>query len=250
MGKMQKYLAEALGTFALVGVGSFAIISASAGDGLGIVSIALGFGLALLIGLYAFGEVSGGHFNPAVSLAMFLDRRLSMDDLIGYVVSQFVGAIAASLVVLVAFNDDAVAGTVTQSGDNWAGIVVEFVFSALFIAVILQSSKSERARGTALLAIPLALVAIHVAAIPISGASVNPARSFGPALIGTEFTDLWIYLIVPPLGAVVGWIIYRIAAEGDTNFRDDIDAARRRPAADATTTRRTDAPDPPPPSTD
>ena len=179
MGKMQKYLAEALGTFALVGVGSFAIISASGGDGLGIVSIALGFGLALLIGLYAFGEVSGGHFNPAVSLAMFLDRRITMDDLIGYVVAQFAGAIAASLVVLIAFNDNAVAGTVTQSGDNWAGIVVEFVFTALFVAVILQSSKSERSRGTALLAIPLALVAIHVAAIPISGASVNPARSFG-----------------------------------------------------------------------
>lgn len=248
MGKMQKYLAEALGTFALVGVGSFAIVSASAGDALGIVSIALGFGLALLIGLYAFGEVSGGHFNPAVSLAFFLDRRLSLDDLIGYVVSQFVGAIAAALVVLIAFNDDAVAGTVTQSGDNWAGIVVEFVFAALFVAVILQSSKSERARGTALLAIPLALVAIHVAAIPISGASVNPARSFGPALIGTEFGDLWIYLIVPPLGAIVGWIVYKVVIEGDTNLRDDFDAVRRRPATDTTTTRRTDEQEPPPPT--
>lgn len=238
MGKMQKYLAEALGTFALVGVGMFAIVSASAGDGLGIVSIALGFGLALLIGLYAFGEVSGGHFNPAVSLAMFLDRRITMDDLIGYVVSQLVGAVVAALVVLIALNDDAVAGTTTQSGDNWAGIVVEVVFTALFIAVILQSSKSERARGTALLAIPLALVAIHVAAIPISGASVNPARSFGPALIGTEFTDLWIYLIAPPIGAVLGWIIYKIVVEGDTNLRDDFDAARRRPGT-ASETRGT-----------
>jgi MIP family channel proteins len=231
MGKMQKYLAEALGTFALVGVGSFAIISASAGDALGIVSIALGFGLALLIGLYAFGEVSGGHFNPAVSIAMYLDRRITMDDLIGYVVAQFIGAIVASLVVLIAFNDAAVAGTTTQSSDVWAGVVVEFVFSAPFVAVILQSSKSDRVRGSALVAIPLALVAIHVAAIPISGASVNPARSFGPALVGTEFTDLWIYLIVPPIGAIVGWIVHRIVVEGDTNLRDDIDAARRRPAA-------------------
>ena len=226
MGKMQKYLAEAMGTFALVGVGSFAIVSASAGDSLGIVSIALGFGLALLIGLYAFGEVSGGHFNPAVSLAMFLDRRITMDDLIGYVVSQFVGAIAAALVVLIAFNDDAVAGTTTQSGDNWAGIVVEFVFAALFVAVILQSSKSERVRGSALIAIPLALVAIHVAAIPISGASVNPARSFGPALIGTEFTDLWIYLIVPPLGAIVGWIVYKVVMRGR---HEPAGRLRRRP---------------------
>ena len=232
MGKMQTYLAEALGTFTLVGVGSFAIISASAGDALGIVSIALGFGLALLMGLYAFGEVSGGHFNPAVSIAMYLDRRITMDDLIGYVVAQFLGAIAASLVVLIAFNDEAVAGTTTHSADVWAGVVVEFVFSALFVAVILQSSKSERSRGTALLAIPFALIAIHVAAIPISGASVNPARSFGPALVGTDFNDLWIYLIVPPIGAIVGWIVHKIIIEGDTNFRDDIDAARRRPGAE------------------
>ena len=225
MGKMQKYLAEALGTFALVAVGSFAILSASGGDALGITSIALGFGLALLIGLYAFGEVSGGHYNPAVSIAMLLDRRLSMDDFIGYVVAQFAGAIAASVVVLIAFNDDAVAATTTQSSDTWAGIVVETVFTALFVAVILQSTKSERVRGTALLAIPLALVAIHVAAIPISGASVNPARSLGPAIVGTEFHDLWIYLIAPPIGAVLGWLAHRVVVLGDTSLRP-VDAPR------------------------
>ena len=115
MGKMQKYLAELLGTFTLVGVGSFAIVSASAADTLGIVSIALGFGLALLIGLYAFGEVSGGHYNPAVSLAMFLDRRLSLEDMIGYWISQAVGAILASIVVLIAYDDNIVAATTTSS---------------------------------------------------------------------------------------------------------------------------------------
>ena len=229
MGKMQKYLAEALGTFTLVGIGSFAIVSGGLfpAQGAGIVSIALGFGLALLVGLYAFGEVSGGHFNPAVSLAMFLDRRLPMDDLIGYWVAQFAGAIAASLVVLIAYDDATVAATTTQSPDNWAGIVVEFLFTAMFVAVILQSTKSERVRGTALLAIPLTLIAIHVAAIPISGASVNPARSFGPALVGTEFTDYWIYLIFPTLGAVLGWVAHRVIVEGDTNLRDDFEAARR-----------------------
>ena len=103
--------------------------------------------------------------------------------------------------------------------------MVEVVFTALFVAVILQSSKSERVRGTALLAIPLALVAIHVAAIPISGASVNPARSLGPALIGTEMGDIWIYLIAPPIGAIIGWIAHKIVVEGDTNLRDDFDAA-------------------------
>jgi aquaporin Z len=223
MGKTQKYLAEVLGTFALVGIGSFAIVSFNVGGqafgGAGIVSIALGFGLALLTGLYAFGEVSGGHFNPVVSLVMFLDRRLSLDDMIGYWVAQVVGAILASLVVLIAYNDNVVAGTTTQASDTWAAIVVEIVMSALFVAVILHSTVSERTHGTALLAIPLTLVAIHVAAIPISGASVNPARSLGPALVGTEFHDLWIYFIAPPIGAVLGWIAYRVVVEGDTNLR-------------------------------
>ena len=228
MGKMQKYLAEALGTFTLVGIGSFAIVSGGLfpAQGAGIVSIALGFGLALLVGLYAFGEISGGHFNPAVSLGLFLDRRLPAEDLIGYWVSQFVGAIAASLVVLIAYDDSTVAATTTQSPDNWAGIVVETMMTALFVAVILQSTKSERTRGTALLAIPLTLLAIHVAAIPISGASVNPARSFGPALVGTEFNDYWLSLIFPTLGAVLGWIAHKIVVEGDTNLRDDFEAAR------------------------
>ena len=196
MSNMQKYLAEALGTFTLVCVGSFAIVSASlfVGNAAGLVSIALGFGLALLMGLYAFAAVSGGHYNPAVSLAMFLDGRMSASEMVRYWIAQVVGAIAASIVVLIAYDDNVVAATTTQASDVWAAIVVEVVFTALFIAVILDSTRAERAHGTALLAIPLTLVAIHVAAIPISGASVNPARSLGPAIVGTEFHDLWIYL--------------------------------------------------------
>lgn len=227
MGKMQKYLAEGLGTFTLVGVGSFAIISASGAAGVGLVSIAFGFGFALLIGLYAFGEVSGGHFNPAVSIAMFLERRLARDDLIGYVVAQIAGALVASLVVLIAFDDEAVAGTTTQASDTWAAIVVETMMTALFVAVILQVTRSETYKRAALTVIPLSLLAIHVAILPISGSSVNPARSIGPAVIGTEFHDLWIYLIFPPLGAILGWMAHRVVVQGDTNLGDDIRAARQ-----------------------
>jgi aquaporin Z len=218
MGKTQKYLAEAFGTFALVGIGSFAILSSAGTGRLDVISIAFGFGLALLVGLYAFGEVSGGHYNPAVSLGLFLDRRLSMDDMIAYWIAQVIGAIAASVVVLIAFNSDAVAATTTHSSDNWAGIVVETMMSALFVAVILQSTKSERTRGTALVAIPLTLLAIHVAIIPISGSSVNPARSLGPAIVGTDFGDLWIYLIFPFVGGFLGWVVHRVVVVGDTNF--------------------------------
>jgi aquaporin Z len=226
MGKMQKYLAEALGTFTLVGVGSFAIVSAAKGGG-GVIEIAFGFGLALLVGLYAFGEVSGGHFNPAVSLGLFLDRRLPRDELIGYWASQFIGAILASLVVLIAYDDSTVAATTTQASDTWAAIVVETMMTALFVAVILQVTKSATYTRGAFVAIPLTLLAIHVAIIPISGSSVNPARSFGPALIGTEFHDIWIYLIFPPLGAILGYIAHKVVVQGDTNLRNDFDAARR-----------------------
>jgi aquaporin Z len=227
MSNMQKYLAEALGTFVLVGVGSFAIVSAGlfVGNSAGLVSIALGFGLALLAGLYAFAAVSGGHYNPAVSLAMYLDGRLSAPDMVRYWVAQVLGAIAASVVVLIAYSDNVVAATTTQASDVWAAIVVEVVFTAVFVAVILDSTRAERAHGTALLAIPLTLVAIHVAAIPISGASVNPARSLAPAIVGTEFNDLWIYLVAPPIGAVLGWIAHRVVVIGDTSLRPDTTAA-------------------------
>jgi aquaporin Z len=227
MSNMQKYLAEALGTFVLVGVGSFAIVSAGLflGNGAGLVSIALGFGLALLMGLYAFAAVSGGHYNPAVSLAMYLDGRMSAPEMVRYWAAQVLGAIAASVVVLIAYSDNVVAATTTQASDVWAAIVVEVVFTAIFVAVILDSTRAERAHGTALLAIPLSLVAIHVAAIPISGASVNPARSLGPAIVGTEFNDLWIYLIAPPIGAVLGWIAHRVVVVGETSLRPDTTSA-------------------------
>ncbi len=227
MGNLQRYLAEAIGTFILVCVGSFAIVSAGlmAGNRAALVSIALGFGLALLAGLYAFAAVSGGHYNPAVSLAMFLDGRLSAPDMVRYWISQVVGAIVASIVVLIAYDDNIVAATTTQASDVWAAIVVEVVFTAVFVAVILDSTRPERAAGTALLAIPLTLVAIHVAAIPISGASVNPARSLGPAIVGTEFNDLWIYIVAPPIGAVLGWIAHRVVVVGDTSLRPDTTSA-------------------------
>lgn len=225
MGSMQKLLAELFGTFTLVFVGSLAIIGGGGSD-VALVSIALGFGLALLIGLYAFGEVSGGHFNPAVSLGMFLDKRLPASDLIGYWIAQFAGAILASIVVLIAWDSDAVASTVTGNNDTWPAFVVEVVLTALFLAIILQVTRSDKFGPSALTAIPLALVAIHVAAIPISGASVNPARSFGPALVGTEFGDLWLYFVAPAIGAVLGWIVHKVVVMGETNVRSDLKDAR------------------------
>jgi aquaporin Z len=205
----RKLLAELLGTFTLVFGGLLSILAAIALDGPIQVAVALGFGLSLLAGLYAFGEISGGHFNPAVSLAFRLSDRLSTPDLIGYWIAQFVGGVLGALAVLIAFSSDDVGLTATQASDTWEALWLEFLLTMIFVAVILQSSRSERVYGTALLAIPLTLVAVHLAAIPFSGASVNPARSFASALVGNEWGDLWIYFVGPLAGGAVAAFVHR-----------------------------------------
>ena len=207
---LRNYLAELLGTFTLVFIGSVALLAALATNAPFVITVAFGFGLALLAGLYAFGEISGGHFNPAVSLAMFLSGRLELPTMIGYWIAQILGAVLGSLAVLAAFGQDDVASTVTAASASWDAFWLELILTALFVAVILQSSRSQRVYGTALLAIPLTLVAIHLAAIPTSGSSVNPARSLGPALVGNEWGDFWIYLTAPLIGAVIGALIHRV----------------------------------------
>jgi aquaporin Z len=216
MDSTQKYAAELLGTFVLVFGGTTAIVASRLEPTPVLVIAPFAFGLALLAGLYAFADVSGGHYNPAVSLAMFLDRRLTSNDLIGYWVSQFAGGILAAIALWIISSRDDVATTATVPGPlgDGSAFIVELVFTAIFVAVILESSASERWGGSALLAIPLTLVAVHLAAIPFSGSSVNPARTFGPDLIGGEWDGIWIYFIAPPLGAVIAVAVYRYLRGG------------------------------------
>jgi aquaporin Z len=215
MDTWQKFTAELLGTFVLVFGGTVAILGAS-GSGVELVAIAFAFGLALLAGLYAFGEVSGGHFNPAVSLAMFVAGRLPSGELVRYWIAQFAGGILAAVLLAIASSRDAVKLTGTYPGieGNGTAFLLEVVFSAIFIAVILQASVSRDFGPSALLAIPLTLVAVHLAAIPFSGSSVNPARSFGPDLVGGEWDGIWIYLIAPPVGALIAAAVHRYVYGG------------------------------------
>ena len=246
MKSWQKFVAEVLGTFILVFVGSLAILAAT-GEAANL-AIAFGFGIALLGGLYAFGEVTGGHFNPIVSLAMFLDRRLSALDTIWYWIAQFVGAILASLAILVIFaSRDDVKATATNSSSDARGFFLELICSAIFVAVILQVTRSDRYGASALLAIPLTLFAIHVALIPFTGSSVNPARTFGPDLVGwTGWSDIWIYLLAPPAGAIIGWAAHMVTVRGETSLRDDF----ARAAGDMRRVRQGPGQVPPPPSPD
>lgn len=202
------YVAELLGTFVLVFGGTTAIVAAGRADAPVLVVVPFAFGLSLLAGLYAFGEVSGGHYNPAVSLAMFLDRRLPANELVAYWVSQFLGGILASVILLIATNQDDVASTATKPSSDGTAFLIELTFTAIFVLVILQASRSDKFGSSALIAIPLTLLGIHFAAIPFSGSSVNPARTFGPDLVGNTWTGIWIYFIAPPIGAAIAWAIH------------------------------------------
>lgn len=211
---INKYLAEFLGTFILVFGGSLAILSmGGAGGPVQIIGIGLGFGLALLAGIWVVGHVSGAHFNPAVTLAFLADGRMTLSDAIGYWVAQFAGATVASLAVLVASNRSTVEGTVTSYGDLSTALIVEVLLTAIFVWTIMAVVR--HGENHAPLAIALVLVGIHVSAIPLSGASVNPARSFGPALVGGSASQLWVYIVAPLIGALLAWGVYRLFPAGD-----------------------------------
>lgn len=213
----RKYLAEVLGTFVLVFGGSMSILAAIAMEAPILVVVPFGFGLALLTAIFAFGSASGAHYNPAVTLAALLDRQIGPLEAGGYVLAQAIGAIGASaLVGVVAGGPSQVALTANGLGPNVAplsGFAIEVVLTAIFLIVILTTAR--RVPTHAPFVIPLALVMIHMAGIPFSGASVNPARSLGPALVGGDLDQIWIYLTAPFVGGALGWALYKVFEAGE-----------------------------------
>jgi aquaporin Z len=206
------YLAELLGTFLFftIGLASVQAVGAMGADAPLLVVVPLAFGLGLLAAIFAFGHISGGHFNPAVTVAMAIDGRITPMDAVGYIASQVIGAIGAATLILVLWDQAAIASTITAPGSGFSDVqalVLEAVLTAIFLLVILSSTK--HASTHAALAIPLTLVAIHLAAVPFTGSSVNPARSIGPALMGGDVSKLWIYIVAPVVGAIVAALVYR-----------------------------------------
>lgn len=207
------YLAELLGTFLFLTIGYLSVAALGAADANGLLVVPFAFSFGLLAAIFAFGHVSGGHYNPAVTVAALIDGRLPTADAAGYIVAQIVGALGAGLVVLVTVSQGAVAAGITRPGGGVTDIgalIIEVILTAGFVAVILAATK--HASALAALAIPLTLVAIHFAAAPLSGASVNPARSIGSAVVGGDVGALWIYIVAPLIGGVLGALIYRFAA--------------------------------------
>jgi len=223
MKAWQKYAAEVFGTFVLVGVGTGAILGVKGAGEPVVIGVSLAFGLALITALYSVGSVSGGHFNPVVTLAMFLDRRIGFSDAAGYVVSQALGAFLASGVLAIVLSRDLVATTATEMSaavSEFGGFIGEAVLTLVFVFAILVLSKSQA--HTRFLGMGAALAAVHMVGISLTGASVNPARRFAPALVGDQWSAFWVYVVGPIVGAVIAWVLYKLIVEGDTDFTDDI----------------------------
>jgi aquaporin Z len=212
------YVAELLGTFLFfsIGLSSVQAVGALGGAAPLLVVVPFAFGLGLLAAIFAFGHLSGGHFNPAVTVAMVVDGRTTTTDAVGYIVGQVIGAIGAAALVLVLWNQAAVAATITAPGNGFSdlqALAFETILTAGFILVILTATK--HAPSHAALVIPLTLVAIHFAAVPFTGASVNPVRSLGPALLGGDLSKLWLYLVGPIVGGIIGALVYRAVNTSD-----------------------------------
>jgi aquaporin Z len=213
----RKYAAELAGTFLFFTIGylSVAAFGATGVPTSGLLVVPFSFGFGLLAAIFAFGHISGGHFNPAVTVAMVLDKRTTPVDAVGYIVAQVAGALLAGIVVMIAVSQGAVKAGITKPGTgvtDVGALIIEVVMTAGFIAVILASTK--RAPALAALAIPLSLVAIHFATATLSGASVNPARSLGSAIIGGDVSAIWIYIVGPVAGAILGWLAWKLIDGG------------------------------------
>ena len=212
----RKHLAgEAFGTFALVFAGTGAIISNDiSGGAVSHVGIAVTFGLIILTLIYALGDVSGAHFNPAVTIAFWAARRFESARVLPYILAQCAGGIMASVLLRLMFPFHATLGITRPSGSALQSFVLEIVLTMLLMFVILSVSTGAKEKGiTAGIAIGAVIGLEALFAGPISGASMNPARSLAPALVSGQLSSLWIYLLAPTLGAWLGVGVCRVIRE-------------------------------------
>ncbi len=230
---MKKYLAEFLGTMSLVlfGCGA-AVISGGNVDGgpsgLGLLGISLAFGLAVVAMAYTIGGISGCHINPAITIAMLVAGKINAKDAAGYIVGQFAGAVAgAGMLYLIASGQaNFKMGEWALGSNGWgdeylghynvtAAFITEAVFTFLFLYVIFNVTSKHGNGNMAGLAIGVTLVLIHLVAIPITGTSVNPARSFGPAIFsgGKALSQLWLFIAAPIAGGIAAAIFWKLTGE-------------------------------------
>lgn len=238
----RKAAAEFIGTFWLTlgGCGSAVLAAAfqTAGEprlllGIGFLGVAFAFGLTVLTGAYAFGHISGGHFNPAVSFGLWAGKRFPGSELVPYIIAQVAGAIvAAAVLYLIASGKDgfSLAGGLASNGYDqlspgkyalYSCFVAEVVLTFMFLMVILGATDSRAPAGFAPIAIGLCLTLIHLISIPVTNTSVNPARSTGPALFagGGYIAQLWLFWVAPILGGIIAGVVYPAVAGASASER-------------------------------
>ncbi len=212
-GSWAPYLAEGIGTFGLVFAGCGAImIDRLSGGQVTHVGVGLVFGLIITVMIYALGHISGAHFNPAVTLGFVLARHFPLRRLAGYWLAQLLGAALGAACLRLLFGDVAHLGTTLPSGSGgaWQSFGLEVVLTFFLMFVIMAMATDTRAVGqAAALAIGATVGLEALFAGPISGASMNPARSLGPALLSWTWTDQWLYIVAPLVGALLGALVYR-----------------------------------------
>lgn len=245
----KKLLVEAIGTFWLVlgGCGS-AVLAATVLDGkggiqlgIGLVGVSLAFGLTVLTMAYAVGHISGGHFNPAVTIGLWTSKRFPTKEVLPYVIVQVIGGILGALVIWaiasgkagfdLKTNGLAANGYGDHSPDGYnltAGLITEIVMTAAFLFVILGATAKKAVGAAAPVAIGLALTLIHLISIPVTNTSVNPARSTGPAVVqgGWALGQLWLFWVAPIVGAVVAGLIWRAISPADSVLDEEPAEAR------------------------
>ena len=208
---MKKYIAEAIGTFALVFCGTGAIIINQESNGaVTHVGIAITFGFIVMSMIYALGDISGAHLNPAVSIAFVISRRFPVKELLPYIVSQIIGAILASVVLKILFPHNEWLGATIPAGSNIQSFVLELLLTFFLMLVIINVATGSKEQGMfAGLAIGSVVLLEAMFAGPVSGASMNPARSLAPAVVSTHMKDVWIYLTAPVAGAILAIPVWK-----------------------------------------
>jgi aquaporin Z len=229
---IKKYLAELIGTFALVFIGCGSAVIAGAGfaglDGLGLVGISFAFGLTVLAMVYAIGGISGCHINPAITISMLVAGKIKIKDAIAYIIAQCFGAVIAGGILLqIAQGNSNYSISENGLGQNFYGIdsiggyslvaclIAEIVLTGIFLFVIFGSTSEKAPKGFAGISIGFTLVFIHLIGIPITGTSVNPARSLGPAVFvgGEALNQLWLFWVAPIIGGIIIAIIWKYIFE-------------------------------------
>ncbi len=217
MNALQKYVAEFIGTFVLVffACGTAAVVGCSAQNGTGYLLTALAFGLVIVAMAYSIGNVSGCHINPAVSIAMLVSDKLSLKDFVGYIVAQFAGAtVGAALLMLFVGKDSGLGANALYKDDILLSLLIEVILTFVFVLAILGVTSKVENSAVSGIVIGLSLTLVHILGISFTGTSVNPARSFGPALFvgGDALVNVWVFIVAPLVGGVLAALVYKFLA--------------------------------------